>query len=95
MQSLIRLGLINLALGLLTGLGGSGARIDNWAHLGGVIGGVALAWAIGPIYIVRRHPEIPDALLGEDINPLKNRYWTLSVFGIVLMAVLLVARNLG
>jgi hypothetical protein len=67
-------------------------RVDNWAHLGGVLGGAALAWFIGPIFIVRRHPEHPDALLGEDINPLKGKYWAVSAFGAVLLVVLIVAR---
>jgi rhomboid protease GluP len=92
MQSLIIMAAMNLILGALTGLGGSSLRIDNWAHLGGIIGGLALTWAIGPIYIVRRHPEQPNALLGEDINPLRKRYWAISVYAIALMSILIVAR---
>ncbi len=92
MQSLIMLGVINLIFGALSSVQGSAMSIDNWAHLGGVIGGLVLAWAIGPIYIVRRHPENPNALLGEDINPLKNRYWAVSLFVIALMVILIVAR---
>lgn len=37
--------LINLGLGLLPG-------IDNWAHLGGLIGGAALAFLAGPLFRV-------------------------------------------
>ncbi len=93
MRSLAMLAIINLLFGALTGLGGAALRVDNWAHIGGMIGGLALTWAIGPIYIVRRHPEQPDALLGEDINPLKNRYWALSLYVVVLMVILIVART--
>jgi rhomboid protease GluP len=91
LQSVIVFMLINFAFGALSSLG-QGMRVDNWAHLGGVLGGAALAWFIGPIFIVRRHPEHPDALLGEDINPLKNKYWAVSVFGAALLVVLIVAR---
>ncbi len=92
MQSLIILAVINLIFGLLSNAPGSAMSVDNWAHIGGVIGGLVLTWAIGPIYIVRRHPENPNALLGEDINPLKNRYWAVSLFAIALMVILIVAR---
>lgn len=92
MRSLLSLGLINLVFGLLSSVQGAALRVDNWAHLGGVVGGVVLAFAIGPYFIPQRHPEVPGALLGVDINPLKNRYWTLSAYGIALMAILLVAR---
>ena len=93
MRGLIIMAVFNLLLGAFTGLGGGALRIDNWAHIGGVLGGLALTWAIGPIYIVRRHPEQPNALLGEDINPLKNRYWALSLYVVVLMLILIVARS--
>lgn len=95
MRSLVYLAVINLFFGALTGVAGAGILVDNWAHLGGLIGGLVLAFAIGPIYIVRSHPEHPNELLGDDINPLKNRYWVLSVYVIVLMAILIAARSLG
>ena len=34
---------INLLIGFLPG-----SRIDNWGHIGGMLGGVVLAWRIGP-----------------------------------------------
>ncbi len=94
MQSLIFLAVINLFFGVLTGLGGAAIQVDNWAHLGGIVGGLALAWAIGPIYIVRMHPEHPNELLAEDINPLKRRYWVLWLYAIGLMVILIIARTI-
>lgn len=41
--------LINLALGLSPG-------IDNWGHLGGLIGGLAFAWFAGPLLHLRQQP---------------------------------------
>jgi rhomboid protease GluP len=92
MRSVIMFMFINFAFGALTAFGSGTIRVDNWAHLGGALGGAALAWFIAPLYIVRRHPEHPDALLGEDINPLKNRYWAVSLYGAGLLLVLIVAR---
>jgi len=48
---LINLGLViafNLFLGFSAGLG-----IDNWGHLGGLLGGFGFAWAAGPRYKIQ------------------------------------------
>lgn len=92
-RSLILLGLMNLAVGLLTTLGDTTVKIDNWGHLGGLVGGLALAQLINPLYIVRRHPDYPDSnhLLAVDINPLNRKYWVVSVYLAALIAVLIVA----
>lgn len=37
---------INLVLGLSPG-------IDNWGHLGGLLGGLAFAWSAGPVWLVQ------------------------------------------
>lgn len=42
LQQVILLAVINLAIGLSPG-------IDNWGHLGGLIGGVSFAWLAGPL----------------------------------------------
>jgi rhomboid protease GluP len=95
MQSLIFLAVINLFFGALTSLGGAAVRVDNWAHLGGALGGLALAWGIGPIFIMRRHPDHPNELLAEDINLLRNRYWVLTLYVVALMLILIIARALA
>jgi membrane associated rhomboid family serine protease len=46
-----------LVLNLLIGVVGS-SLIDNWAHVGGFLGGLGLAWLIGPIFKVT--PPVPD-----------------------------------
>jgi rhomboid protease GluP len=42
LQQVILLAVINLAIGFSPG-------IDNWGHLGGLIGGVSFAWLAGPV----------------------------------------------
>jgi rhomboid protease GluP len=52
---LINLGLVivvNLSFGLTPNSG-----IDNWGHLGGLIGGLIFAWLAGPIFKVQQNPE--------------------------------------
>ncbi len=84
-RSLIIFAIMNLAIGLISTVQGSRLRIDNWAHLGGLIGGAALAWFISPIYNLRMHPDQPGALQAEDINPLSRRYWIVSIYATILV----------
>lgn len=78
---------INLLIGLNPG-------IDNWGHVGGLIGGLVLAWLIGPIYSVHMEPMTLNAKV-EDANPLTGNRW-LAVFAVALalVAVTMLAINL-
>lgn len=94
-RSLITFGIMNLAIGLISTVQGSRLRIDNWAHLGGLIGGVALAWFISPIYNLRNHPDHPGELQTEDINPLNRRYWIVSVYATILVILVFIGVYLN
>ncbi len=83
---------INLVFGFLSTVGGSAMRIDNFAHIGGAIGGAVLAWFIGPFFNLRRHPEHPAELLAEDTNPLRSRYGAVSLYFCALLIALIIAR---
>ncbi len=93
MQSLITLAAFNLLFGFLSTTSPSAMRIDNWAHLGGALGGLALAWFIAPDLIFRRHPHIPSELLAEDRNPLQRHYRTVSLYVAGMLGVLIVASQ--
>lgn len=93
LMGLVQLVGINLIFGFLTNAAGASIRIDNWAHIGGAIGGLTLSFAIAPLYIVRSHPTQPGHLMAEDINPLRPRLWTVSVYAVVLMLILIAARQ--
>ena len=52
LQQIIMIALINLAIGLQ-------GNIDNWAHVGGLLGGVGLSWALGPAWRLEPAPLNP------------------------------------
>ena len=90
MRGLIWLAVVNLAFGVASSISTSGARIDNWGHIGGAVGGIVLAWYIAPDFIPRRHPELNNALTVDDMNPLRSRVWAISLYGAALIALLIV-----
>jgi rhomboid protease GluP len=93
MSGLIQLLAFNLLFGFVANAASASVRIDNWAHIGGALGGIALAFGIAPLYIVRAHPELPGHLIAEDINPLRRRWWVVSAYSVALMLILIVARQ--
>lgn len=71
--------IINLGFGLQSG-------IDNWGHIGGLLGGVVLGWAIGPVWVVRAEPFTPPAIV--DANPFTTPRWLLTggfALGLILL----------
>ncbi len=97
LRQLAIVALLNLAIGFFSTLtaGAGGAAIDNWAHIGGFVGGAVLAWFIGPILIPRKHPTQDNALTIEDINPLENRTQPLFIYASVLLSALVVGTILA
>jgi rhomboid protease GluP len=81
---------INFLIGLASTAPGASVRIDNWAHLGGLIGGLVLTWLIGPILVLKWNPLVPETAVAEDTNPFNQKYWAVSLYGIGLIAILAV-----
>lgn len=94
MRSLASWALINFAFGALSSFS-VGLRIDNWAHLGGLAGGLLLAALIAPYYLPHTDAARPGVLVADDINPLRERLWMVSLYVAVLLVVLIVARQLA
>lgn len=90
LRSLLMLLGLNLFIGLASWTSGSAVRIDNWAHIGGLLGGLILTWLLGPIFKAQIDPTMPARLIAQDTNPLANNYWLVSLYGIGLIAVLAV-----
>jgi rhomboid protease GluP len=75
LQQLFFIMLLNLGLGFFSTTGATSFRIDNAGHIGGLIGGLVLAWFIGPAYRVHRDPEMEGGLTVFDENPIER--WAL------------------
>lgn len=58
LQNMILIIVINLAFGL------AGSGVDNWGHIGGLVGGVLLAWGLLP------HYAPPQSLVSGNAPPL-------------------------
>ncbi len=70
---------INLFFGFVT------PGIDNWAHMGGLVGGFVIGLALAPQYRVLRDPfGVPYGL--RDANSLLRRWWVLPLAAVVLVA---------
>lgn len=79
LQQVIMLALINLVIGLSPG-------IDNWGHLGGLIGGVSFAWLAGPV--LRLEGIFPSYALVDTRNARSAWLAALGVGGMFLLLVL-------
>ncbi len=89
-RNLLFLLVANFMIGIISTTGGAQVRIDNWAHLGGLLGGLFLTWVAGPIFLVQQDPQKPDQFTADDLNPVEKKYWVVSAFLIGLVAVLTV-----
>ena len=49
--NLVMVTLINLSFGLIPGF-----NVDNWGHIGGILGGIFFAWKAGPILQIKGQP---------------------------------------
>lgn len=103
-QQLISLGII-LLVNVIIGLS-PGSSIDNWGHLGGFIGGAALAWFLCPRYVPvdpfanalapamsqSRKPELSNGFI-MDTNSLPKQWLPVVLFVLVLVALTAIAPS--
>lgn len=78
---------INLAIGLTPG-------IDNWGHVGGLLGGAVLCWLLGPVYALETEPVTRQTKV-VDVSPMNWQRW-LGVLAVLLglVAIVVVVSNL-
>jgi len=60
-RQIVWLSIINLTLGLSPG-------IDNWGHIGGLIGGVVFSWYAGPVLVWEGVPPLIKLKDGRDVT---------------------------
>jgi rhomboid protease GluP len=84
LRQIIQVAVINILIGLSPG-------IDNWGHIGGLIGGVIFSWFGGPIFKVK---TMPSGLKLEDVGDRKKYLLTtglmfLALIGLVIGIIIL------
>ncbi|HUF39724.1 MAG TPA: rhomboid family intramembrane serine protease [Anaerolineales bacterium] len=83
LNRILYLGLINLVIGLQ-------ARIDNWGHIGGLLGGLGYAWIAGPLLTWEGlYPRIQLVDRRGATETLAATLVVGVVFGVIVIAVLL------
>ncbi len=84
LRMIINIGVINLLFGLLA------SNIDNWGHIGGLIGGVMVTWYGGPVYqITGIRPNLSLENLRGDREFYLGVLGTGLVFGLIVVGVFL------
>jgi rhomboid protease GluP len=86
--SIVEVIVINLLIGLTPG-------IDNWGHVGGLLGGLALSWLATPRYKIR---SVDDTYVHVDDISSPTMAWTATVVvggALVVLAMLLISIKSG
>lgn len=90
LQNILFIAFINLAIGL------QGAfHIDNWAHIGGLLGGLSLSWFIGPLWAFRVDPVPGAQPTIEDQQPFRGARWIAVIAFALILSVLTTVAIMG
>ncbi len=93
MQSLVWLALINFGFGFFTTAFSAGMQVDNWAHLGGLVGGLAVTWLVGATAAPQVSEDRLTVTLGTQGSVLRDRLGLILLYCIGLVGVLIVASR--
>jgi len=77
MMNIIMIVAVNLMLGLSPG-------VDNWGHIGGLLGGLFFSWFASPTY------GVMEGLFGSNVVVTREKRISLITFASVLVAVVLI-----
>ena len=81
---------INLVIGFMPG-----SRIDNWGHIGGMLGGAILAWRLAPRFQrPTRRPASVSEFARTDSNPLRLHLPEVVIFCFALIGFVLLVSHL-
>jgi rhomboid protease GluP len=81
LQSLLLMAGINFGIGFLSE--GMGGRIDNWGHIGGLIGGLALSWLIAPKLALQAGTRRIVDTVSRSTIAFSSALYTVTIFGIL------------
>lgn len=86
LQQVVMIAVLNLFIGL------QARGIDNWGHVGGLLGGLAVSWALGPRWRVQPSLAAPGQLMVlDEPETTSNRGLIFAGLWVALAAVVLVA----
>jgi rhomboid protease GluP len=94
LRQLIIIGGINFAYGILTSFSDTGVSIDNWGHLGGLLGGMLITWYLGPLFMLQRKANTETNFEAVDVNPLEQNYQAAIAYFSGLLLLLIIATVL-
>lgn len=95
LRQLIIIAGINFMFGIATAFNSSGVNIDNWGHIGGFFSGLLLSWFIGPFFLLKRHPNNPEAFITEDVNPLERQMQPVLAYVSFLLILIIIGSMLA
>jgi len=83
LQNMLFIIVINAIFGLSMG------NIDNWGHLGGLIGGAIVAWGLLPRYSAPAVVRMGSQPLAEENRTLVELFWVTIVVGLMITGIYL------
>lgn len=88
LYSALRLAGLNLLIGLAPG-------IDMWGHVGGLLGGAAVTWLVGPLFTP--NPILDDSrpITVEDTNPYERWWWAVPLTATALVILTVAAMRVS
>jgi rhomboid protease GluP len=85
LRSIVNIAVINLVIGLSPG-------IDNWGHVGGLIGGLVISWVGGPVYSLQGSLPVMEAVNLHDDRDLVAGVVSAGIIFIVIAAATMIYR---
>lgn len=86
LTQLIFLMVIIMVQGFVSAAGIGKFGIDNAGHVGGLVGGLVLAWFISPAYTIERDASVESGLILVDGNPIERWAPFAGAYAIALFA---------
>lgn len=87
-RQMVVLAFINIMFGL-----SPGTRIDNAAHMGGLVGGFILAWFISPEFQRQINFLTPQQIVIMDTNPPRQWFFVPIIYGVMLILTVAYAQS--